>query len=49
MKNNNLKPNDIRLKIIKLLYKIKASHLGPNLSVVEMLIEIYNLVNIDKK
>jgi transketolase len=48
MKNNYLNTNDTRLKILKLLYKSKASHLGSNMSVVEILTAIYSLIDIDK-
>jgi len=48
MKNNYLNTNYIRLKILKLLYKSKASHLGFNVSVVEILTAIYSLLDVEK-
>ncbi len=48
MKDNYPNPNNIRLKILKLLYNAKASHLGSGMSVVEILTAIYSLVDIDK-
>ena len=39
---------EIRLKIIELLYKAGASHLGSNMSVIEILISMYSLVDIEK-
>ena len=37
-----IKSNDVRKTILSILYKGKASHLGPSMSVVEMLIAIYS-------
>jgi transketolase len=48
MESNYPNRNDIRLKILSLLYNAKASHLGSNMSVVEILTAIYSLVDIDK-
>jgi len=48
MKKNYPDTKEIRLKILKLLYSAKASHLGSGMSVVEMLTAIYSLVDIDK-
>jgi len=48
MESNYPNRNDIRLKILSLLYNTKASHLGSNMSVVEILTAIYSLVDIDK-
>ena len=48
MKNNYLNTNDIRLKILKLLFKNKASHLGSNMSVVEILTAVYSLLDVEK-
>lgn len=38
----------IRLKIIELLYKTSANHLGSNMSAVEILISMYGLVDLEK-
>ena len=48
MKYNYPNTKEIRLKILKLLYNAKASHLGSGMSVVEILTAIYSLVDIDK-
>jgi transketolase len=50
MKVRNLffRPSEVRLKIIDLLYKSGASHLGPNMSVVEILIAMYGLCDVEK-
>ena len=48
MKDNYPNTNDIRLKILKLLYNAKASHLGSGMSAVEMLTAMYSLVDIDR-
>ena len=40
--------NKIRLKILELLFNSKASHLGSSMSVVEILITAYSLLDIDK-
>jgi len=47
-KNYTQKSSEIRLKIIDLLYRAGASHLGSNMSVVEILIAMYGLCNIQK-
>ncbi len=41
-------PIDVRKSILSILYKGKASHLGPSMSVVEMLIAIYASVDVNK-
>ncbi len=48
MKKNFPNPIDIRKKIIELLYSSKASHLGSNMSAVEMLIAIFSSINTEK-
>jgi transketolase len=50
MRLSNILPNpsEIRLKIIDLLYKSGASHLGSNMSAVEILIAIHGLCDIEK-
>ena len=42
------KTNKIRLIILELLFNSKASHLGSSMSVVEILITAYSLLDIDK-
>lgn len=41
-------PVDVRKSILKMLYEGKASHLGSNMSVVEMLIAMYASIDIEK-
>ena len=48
MIGNIVKPTEVRKSIIEILYKSKASHLGPSMSAVEMLIAMYSLVDIQK-
>jgi transketolase len=50
MSKKKLLPNpvEVRLRIIDLLYKSEASHLGSSMSVVEILIAMYSLCNIQK-
>ena len=48
MLDNFPNPNQIRSKIIELLYNSKASHLGSNMSVVEILIAIYGSIDTTK-
>ena len=48
MIKNSPYTNKIRLKIIQLLYKAKASHLGISLSIVEILLIIYSLIDLKK-
>lgn len=48
MIKNYLDTNKIRLKIIELLYKAKASHLGTSMSIVEILATIYSLIDLEK-
>lgn len=45
MKKNYPNVKEIRVKILKLLHNAKASHLGSNMSVVEMLTAIYSIVD----
>ena len=40
--------NKIRLKIIELLYRAKAGHLGTSMSIIEILTAIYSLVDLEK-
>lgn len=40
--------NELRKKILNMIYLRKSSHLGSNLSVVEILIAIYSLINTTK-
>ena len=40
--------NELRKKILNMIYLRKSSHLGSNLSVVEILIAIYSLINTNK-
>ena len=47
MKKSHLSKT-IRSKILDIIFNSKASHLGPNLSVVEILISIYSSLNINK-
>ena len=42
------KANKIRLIILELLFNSKARHLGSSMSVEEILITAYSLLNIDK-
>ena len=46
MVSNIVKPTEVRKSIIEILYKYQASHLGPSMSAVEMLIAMYSLVDI---
>ena len=39
---------DVRKSIVKMLYEGRASHLGSNMSVVEMLIAMFGSVDCDK-
>ncbi|MBI2495613.1 MAG: hypothetical protein HYW10_03465, partial [Candidatus Omnitrophica bacterium] len=40
-------PIEVRKSVLSILYKSKASHLGPSMSAVEMLLAIYNSVDLD--
>jgi transketolase len=41
MKNLEKKAKEIRRKVIELLYRHKAAHLGPNMSAIEILVSLY--------
>jgi len=41
-----VRPNEVRKTIIEMLYRARASHLGPCLSVVEMLAAVYDAVDL---
>lgn len=43
-----IRPVDVRKSILKMLYEGKASHLGSNMSVVEMLIAMFESVDCEK-
>jgi transketolase len=47
-RNFSFRPSEVRLKIVDLLYKSGGSHLGSNMSVVEILIAMYGLCDIEK-
>ncbi len=42
-----ISPTEVRKTILSILYQGKASHLGPSMSVVEMLIAIYSSLDLD--
>lgn len=48
MANLTVNADDIRRSVLTMLYRAKASHLGSNMSVIEMLIAIYSSVDCEK-
>lgn len=45
---NIVNPNDVRKTVLKMLFDAKASHLGSNMSVIELLVAAYSFADIDE-
>ena len=50
MKNkiSPINPIEVRRTVLKMLHRAGASHLGSNMSAIEMLIAMYNSVDVEK-